>query len=161
MNKLLTIGVYGFEEAAFFRALQEAGVDTFCDIRRRRGVRGATYAFANSKRLQARLAEMGIRYLHCLELAPTDAVRHIQYEVDEKEKVAKRKRQTLSPAFIAAFEEQILCDFDARAWLDNLPPDAKVVVLFCVETEPAACHRSLIAGRIEQELAVPVEHIMP
>ena len=55
--RILTIGVYGYSEEAFFQALQVAGVDAFCDIRSRRGVRGATYAFANSKRLQARLAK--------------------------------------------------------------------------------------------------------
>ena len=43
--KIVTIGVYGFDETGFFRALQDAEVDTFCDIRDRRGVRGATYAF--------------------------------------------------------------------------------------------------------------------
>ena len=35
MIKIVTIGVYGSTEAQFFEALQEAGVDTFCDIRRR------------------------------------------------------------------------------------------------------------------------------
>ena len=50
--KLVTIGVYGFDEASFFAALQTAGVDTLCDMRQRRGVRGADYAFVNSKRLQ-------------------------------------------------------------------------------------------------------------
>ena len=55
--KFVTIGVYGSDEATFFEALQRAGVDTFCDIRWRRGVRGAKYAFANSARLQKRLAE--------------------------------------------------------------------------------------------------------
>ncbi|MFN2179799.1 MAG: hypothetical protein ACK2UV_09955, partial [Candidatus Promineifilaceae bacterium] len=56
---IVTIGVYGFDETTFFQALKDAGVDTFCDIRRRRGVRGSRYAFANSKRLQKRLAELG------------------------------------------------------------------------------------------------------
>ena len=63
--KIVTIGVYGFDEAGFFEALRKAEVDTFCDIRSRRGVRGATYAFANSMRLQARLASLGIRYIRC------------------------------------------------------------------------------------------------
>ena len=46
--KIVTIGVYGFDESGFFDALCQAEVDTFCDIRSRRGLRGATYAFANS-----------------------------------------------------------------------------------------------------------------
>ena len=71
--KIVTIGVYGFDEARFFEALRKVKVDTFCDIRNRRGVRGSTYAFANSLRLQARLAELGIRYLYRKDLAPTKA----------------------------------------------------------------------------------------
>ncbi len=51
--RIVTIGVYGFEEEEFFAALANARVDLFCDVRRRRGVRGARYAFANSQRLQA------------------------------------------------------------------------------------------------------------
>ena len=72
--KIVTIGVYGFDEAGFFRALQEARVDTFCDIRDRRGVRGSTYAFVNSQRLQTRLTNLGICYLHRKDLAPSKAV---------------------------------------------------------------------------------------
>ena len=71
----MTLGVYGFTAEAFFEALQRAGVDTFCDIRWRRGVRGREYAFANSGRLQQRLGELGMRYLHLRELAPTPALR--------------------------------------------------------------------------------------
>src|SRR4051812_16785995 len=81
--KIVTIGVYGFDEAGFFQALQAAQVDTFCDIRRRRGVRGAEYAFANRQRLAARLAALGIRYLHRLDLAPTNAMRAVQYADDK------------------------------------------------------------------------------
>ena len=39
--ELLTIGVYGFDPGGFFGALSAAGVDTFCDVRSRRGVRGS------------------------------------------------------------------------------------------------------------------------
>ena len=37
---LMTIGVYGADEDSFFGALTNAGVDTFCDVRRHRGLRG-------------------------------------------------------------------------------------------------------------------------
>ena len=33
--KIITIGVYGFDETGFFDALCNAQVDTFCDIRMR------------------------------------------------------------------------------------------------------------------------------
>ena len=82
--KIVTIGVYGFDESSFFDALCKAEVDTFCDIRSRRGVRGATYAFANSARLQARLSELGIRYLYRKDLGPTKTVRDKQAAADKK-----------------------------------------------------------------------------
>lgn len=157
--KIVTIGAFGFAEDAFFEALQQAGVDTFCDIRQRRGVRGAEYAYCNSKRLQSRLAELGIRYLHRKDLAPTTAVRQVQYAADETQGVAKRKRQVLGPAFIHAYKEQILAQFQPHSLLDDLQPGTQVVALFCVEHQPAACHRSLVAAKLQQELGLEVVHI--
>ena len=159
--KIITIGVYGFDAESFFAALQEANVDTFCDIRSRRGVRGAAYAFANSKRLQARLAELGIRYLHCKALAPTKAVRDKQAEADKADKVAKRERTTLGAAFIEAYHAECLAHFESQRLLDALASDAQVIALFCVEREPAACHRSLIADKLVKELGLEVEDIVP
>jgi uncharacterized protein (DUF488 family) len=160
MPELVTIGVYGWSEEDFFRALAVAGVDTFCDIRQRRGVRGTEYAFANSKRLQARLAEMGIRYIHCKQLAPDLAIRAGQYAADRDAKVAKRKRQALSPGFVAAYREQ-LRDFDSRSFIAGLGVEARTVALFCVERDPAACHRSLLADRLAHDEALKVTHITP
>lgn len=160
-EKIVTIGVYGYAEAEFFHALQEAGVDTFCDLRQRRGLRGATYAFANSKRLQTRLADLGIRYLHRKDLAPTKAIRERQKEADKKSKTAKRQRATLSPAFIDAYREEILADFTPESLWEELPDDVQVVALFCVEREPVACHRSLVAEKLALDPAVSVAHLTP
>lgn len=159
--KFITIGVYGTAEEDFFQALQEAGVDTFCDIRQRRGVRGAEYAFVNSQRLQKRLAEMGIRYLHRKDLAPTTAVRDQQKAADKVNKEAKRQRTALGDAFVSAYQTQVLADFQPQSLLDDLAPDAKVVALFCVERAPEACHRSLVAEKLQQDLGIEVEHIGP
>jgi uncharacterized protein (DUF488 family) len=159
--KVVTTGVYGFSEEEFFQALQEAGVDTFVDIRQRRGLRGSTYAFANSKRLQARLADLGIRYLHRKDLAPTKEVRQRQKEADKASGTAKRQRTGLSQAFVDAYREEILDDFDPQTLLEDLPPDAAVIALFCVEREPEACHRSLVAEKLQNQLNLDVEHITP
>jgi uncharacterized protein (DUF488 family) len=161
MLKVVTIGVYGATEEAFFRALQEADVDTFVDIRRRRGVRGSTYAYANSQRLQARLAELGIRYVHLLPLAPTEAVRDRQRAADEKLKTAKRARSVLSPAFVAAYREEILDRQTPQVFVEALPADARVVALFCVEREAAACHRSLVAEWLAAGEVAEIEHVVP
>jgi len=159
--RLVTIGVYGFTAEAFFAALQRAGVDTFCDIRWRRGVRGREYAFANSNRLQQRLAELGIRYLHVRELAPSPALRQRQAAADKAEGVAKRKRAALGELFVTAYREERLAAFDSREFVEQLGPNARVVALFCVEREPAACHRSLLAERLQGDLGVEVVHLTP
>ena len=159
--KIVTIGVYGFDESGFFDALCQAEVDTFCDIRSRRGLRGSTYAFANSVRLQARLSELGIRYIYRKDLGPTKTVRDKQAAADTASKTAKRKRTTLGEAFIEAYQTECLAEFEPQTLLDELESDAKVVALFCVETAPAACHRSLVAAKLAKNLNVEVEDILP
>ena len=161
MPEFVTIGVYGFDEASFFAALQAAQVDTFCDIRRRRGVRGREYAFANSNRLQARLASLGIRYVHRLDLAPSPALREVQHAIDAATHVARRQRTTLDPAFVAGYAATCLVDFDAVAFAASFGPDARVVALCCVEREPSACHRSLLAARLEAEVGGEVRELVP
>lgn len=158
--KLVTIGVYGWGADNFFRALQEAGVDTFCDVRWRRGVRGSDYAFANSQRLQHRLETLGIRYIHRRDLAPSPDVRAAQHAVDKAEKVAKRQRVGLSDPFIQRYTAQVLADFDPADLLAELG-EAQVVALCCVEREPAACHRSLLAARLSAITGTNVEHLLP
>jgi len=159
--KIVTIGVYGFTEAQFFETLQNNGVKVFCDIRWRRGVRGADYAFANHKRLQARLESMGIEYIHLRNLAPEPAIRQLQYDEDKKNRIAKRKRSTLSPDFIAAYQEEVLANFDGRVFLDAILEDTKAMALFCVEREPQACHRLLLAEHLQETTGAVVEHLLP
>ena len=159
--KIVTIGVYGFDEDSFFEALCKAKVDTFCDIRSRRGVRGSTYAFANSLRLQARLAELGIHYIYRKDLAPTKAVRDKQAAADKATKTAKRKRTALGEEFITAYHTECLAEFDPHSLLDDLEEGAQVVALFCVEKNPEACHRSLVADKLMKVLNLEVEDILP
>lgn len=161
MVEFVTIGVHGWDAKAFFHALQDAGVDTLCDIRRRRGVRGAEYAFANSQRLQKRLAELGIAYIHRLDLAPSNAARAAQHAVDDGEKIARRQRTALSPAFADAYRLECLAGFDSRQFVASLDEAARVVALLCVEREPAACHRSLLADQLARDLNTPVRHLTP
>src|SRR5438094_855799 len=67
--RIVTIGLYGFDEDDFFDSLVAARVNVFCDLRQRRGVRGKLYRYANSSRLQQRLHALGIAYYHCKQLA--------------------------------------------------------------------------------------------
>ncbi|MBM3143785.1 MAG: DUF488 domain-containing protein [Chloroflexi bacterium] len=159
MLKIVTIGVYGFSETQFFETLQEAGVDVFCDVRWRRGVRGSEYAFANHQRLQARLESMGIEYIHRKDLAPMPEIRQRQSEADRRERIAKRKRESLSAEFVSAYQAEILSAFDPHEFITALPEGKEVVALFCVEREPAACHRSLLAESLRCIEGIEIEHL--
>ena len=157
--EIVTIGVYGFDREAFFQALLDAHVAIFCDLRARRGVRGSQYTFANSTRLQQSLQQIGIRYVHCKELAPSAALRSIQAEEDKQAHIAKRARNTLSQRFIQGYEQECLATLDARQFIARISENANVVCLFCVEHEPDACHRSLVAQCLAQELNLHLKHI--
>jgi uncharacterized protein (DUF488 family) len=157
--RVVTIGAHGFDEEGFFAALCQAGVDTFCDIRLRRGMRGSTYAFANSERLQQRLSELGIRYVHRRELAPTQKIRDRQAQADREAGEGKRSRTALAPAFVDAFRSERLAGFDSAGFIRELGQDVRAVALFCVESEPQACHRSLVSERLARDLNLPVEHL--
>jgi uncharacterized protein (DUF488 family) len=161
MIEFVTIGVYGFDAERFFRALVDAHVDTLCDIRRRRGVRGADYAFANSRRLQERLASLNIRYLHRIDLAPADDLREKQAKVDEQTHTARRQRKLLSDQFVAGYRDTVLAGFDGVRFVAEFGPTAHVVALLCVEREPAACHRSLLADYLHTTPGVAVRHLTP
>ncbi len=158
--QLYTIGVYGFTAGSFFGKLIENKIDTFCDIRRRRGVRGAEYSFANSRKLQERLAELNINYLHIIDLSPTDEIRKIQYVRDKEEHKSQRKRDSLSREFISAYKKEILSKFDFQSLVDQLESSrAGRVVLFCVERNPDACHRSLAAEALQKKYGYKVKHL--
>jgi uncharacterized protein (DUF488 family) len=161
IEKVVTIGVYGFTEDGFFGALEEGGVDVLCDIRARRGVRGRAYAFANAKRLQDRLEKKGIRYVYRKELAPSEAVRFCQKAADRQDGVKKRERTQLSPGFVQAYEAHCLNGFDARAFVEGLGTPATALALLCVERVPQACHRLLVGERIAADTGITLEHLLP
>jgi uncharacterized protein (DUF488 family) len=144
-----TIGVFNSTEDQFFQKLVDQRIDTFCDIRQRRGVRGSHYAFVNSNRLQEKLASLGIRYLYVKELAPTDAIRAIQKSADIKNSVTNTYRQLLDKNFTRTYETEILDRFDFEKFVDHLTGmNAKRITFFCVEEIAEACHRSLVLKRI-------------
>jgi uncharacterized protein (DUF488 family) len=160
VKQLATIGVYAFTLEEFLRSLREAGVRLVLDVRQRRGVRGPQYAWANSKRLQAALEEAGIAYQHHPELAPTTDLRQLQYREDERLGVGKRSREQLAPEYRERYTREILDRADLDAVVAELP-EAGAGALLCVERDPEACHRSLIADRLAAEYQVPVTHLRP
>jgi uncharacterized protein (DUF488 family) len=156
---LRTIGVYGFDHDSFLAALSGAGVDLLLDVRQRRGVRGSEYAWANAQRLQAALDEAGIGYSHLKELAPTTEMRRLQYAEDERRGEGKRSRTELAPAYVEHYTAAVLDQVDLEPivrWIGNSEP-----ALLCVERDPEACHRSLVAARLTREFGFEVEHLRP
>jgi uncharacterized protein (DUF488 family) len=158
VKRLATVGVYGFTVEEFLDALREADVRLLLDVRQRRGVRGPQYAWANAKRLQTALAEAGIGYRHHPELAPTTELRRLQYEEDDRLGVGKRSRVELAPEYRRRYLSEILDHADLGELVAELPDDGAGALL-CVERDPEACHRSLIAERVAAEYGVPVTHL--
>lgn len=141
-------------------ALRAAGVQRVLDVRQRRGVRGPQYAWANARRLQAALAAAGIAYSHHRELAPTTELRQLQYAEDARLGVGKRSRVELAPACRARYISEILDPADLRPLLTELT-SCGLGALLCVERDPEACHRSLVAERLADEHGFAVVHLRP
>ncbi|MFD3557852.1 DUF488 family protein [Streptomyces goshikiensis] len=160
MVKLATIGVYGFDAGSFLERLRQADVRLLLDVRQRRGVRGPDYAWANSRRLQAALAEAGIGYRHHRELAPTTELRHLQYAEDDRQGVGKRSRRELAAEYTRRYTAEILGPADLDPIVAELPSDGSAT-LFCVELDPEACHRSLVAQRLAGQHHLTIEHLRP
>ncbi len=157
---ILTVGVYGTTEDTFFRALVENDVTDFVDIRRRRGMRGSQYRYVNSTYLQTKLASLGIIYHHIIDLAPTSDIRLEQQNRDAEEGVAKTARTNLSNVFVERYKKEILATFDLNSFLKAFDA-AKVLVLFCVEHAPDACHRSIVGSEIASRFHSETRDITP
>lgn len=158
--EFFTIGVYNSTEKEFFKKLTDNHIDTFCDIRQRRGVRGAKYSFVNSIRLQERLNELEIKYGHIINLAPSSEIRELQKEADLQRGELKRERQVLGQVFTIEYKNRVLNNFDFEAFIDQLENvGANRVVLFCVEEKPEACHRSIISQKLLEKYNYRVTHL--
>ena len=158
--KFYTIGVYNSTAEEFFKKLTQNRIDTFYDIRQLRGVRGAQYSFVNSNKLQSKLNDLGIRYVYEKDLAPTNEVRAIQKKADEKYGIQQRKRQELSSAFVMEYNKSILSRFDFEHFIENLKKEkCKRIVLFCVEENHEACHRSIVSTKLTRDYKFEVTHL--
>jgi uncharacterized protein (DUF488 family) len=151
--------VYGWSLDSFLAALRAAGVTTLVDVRQRRGVRGSEYAWANAKRLEAALAAAGIAYRHEPDLAPTTELRQVQYAEDDRRGVGKRSRTELAPEYARRFAAEILAGVDLAPIAAELASER--AALLCVERDPEACHRSLVADRLARDYGFRVTHLRP
>lgn len=160
VHSIRTIGVYGFDAESFLKQLERADVRLLLDVRQRRGVRGPEYAWANSLRLQAALTEARIGYRHHHELAPTTELRQLQYAEDARQGVGKRTRRELAAGYVSRYTAEILDRVDLERIVSVLPGNG-AAALFCVERDPEACHRSLIAHRLVERYDLNADHLRP
>ncbi|HEV3379209.1 MAG TPA: DUF488 family protein [Thermoleophilaceae bacterium] len=64
--------------------------------------------------------------------------------IDVRQGVGKRSRVELAPQYRERYIHEILDRADLEPIVESLPADS-VTALLCVERDPEACHRSLIA----------------
>ena len=74
--------------------------------------------------------------------------------------MGKRSRLALAPEYVERFTRAILDAADLDALVAALPADG-AAALMCVERDPEACHRSLVAARLAADFGVAVEHLRP
>jgi uncharacterized protein (DUF488 family) len=130
------------------------------DVRQRRGVRGREYAWANAVRLQAALESAAVAYRHLMPLAPTTELRQVQYAEDARLGVGKRSRKVLAEEYAERYTREVLDRVDLEPLVASLPSDGASALL-CVEADPEACHRSIIASRMATLYGVEIAHIRP
>jgi hypothetical protein len=114
----------------------------------------------NSNKLQERLKTLGIKYLHILDLAPTNEIREAQKLADKLNNIKKRERNELGDEFKELYNKEILAKYnleDLFSRLNNL--NSKNIILFCVEKEPCACHRSLISDKLMENYQIQTLHL--
>jgi len=158
--EFFTIGVFNATEHEFFNKLTKNKIDTFCDIRQRRGVRGAKYSFVNSNRLQNKLNELDIKYCYIAGLAPTTEIRELQKKIDQEKGELKTERQELGQVFTIEYKNRILKNFDFEFFIQNLEQiNANRIALFCVEENALACHRSIVTNKLTAEYNYNVTHL--
>jgi uncharacterized protein (DUF488 family) len=158
--KFYTLGVYGSTEEDFFQKLIDSGIDLFCDIRQRRGVRGLKYNFINSIRLQQKLNSLNIKYEHIIELAPTTEIREFQKEADAQKGERKNERKELGEIFKIEYKNRILDQFNFENFIEKLDKTGvKNIVFFCVEENAEACHRSLVINQLKTKYNFDTIHL--
>ena len=94
------------------------------------------------------------------ELAPTTELRQLQYAADDRHGVGKRSRRELAAEYVRRYTAEILDRADLTPIVSALPRSGPTALL-CVERDPEACHRSLIAQRLSERHRVAIDHLRP
>jgi hypothetical protein len=87
-------------------------------------------------------------------------MRRLQYREDDRLGVGKRSRTRLAEEYRRRYLAEVLDRIDLREVVDQLPADG-IAALLCVERDPEACHRSLIAGLLAERHGARISHLRP
>ncbi len=145
--KLATIGYEGAPQEAVFAALKEAGVDLLVDVR---AVTSSRRPGFSKRHLASGLPEQGVGYLHLRGLGTPKEGRLAARSGD----LAALKR------IFGKHMKTPEARHDYEALL-GLLHGGKKICLMCYEHDPAECHRTIIAERVQEELGLSVEHLVP
>jgi uncharacterized protein (DUF488 family) len=84
----------------------------------------------------------------------------VQYRGDDRLDVGKRSHVELASEYRERYLHEILNPVDLSPLVAELPVN-RAAALFCMERDPEACHRSLVAKRLAEEHCVTVVHLLP
>ncbi|GAB3717581.1 hypothetical protein GCM10028793_55430 [Nocardiopsis oceani] len=87
-------------------------------------------------------------------------MRQLQYAADARQRVGKRSRRELAAEYTRRYTAEILDPVDLTPIVSVLPSSGTAALL-CVERDPEACHRSLIAQRLAEQHPVTTDHLRP
>ena len=74
--------------------------------------------------------------------------------------MGKRSRVLLAAAYRDRYTREILDQADLDQLVAEMPKDT-LATLLCVEPNPEACHRSLIAERLSDDYGCQLVHLVP
>ena len=137
MSVLFTVGYEGTDIERFVRTLKAVGVRQLADVR---AVPVSRKAGFSKKKLAARLAEEGIEYFHFVSLGDPkpgrDAARAGQHDL-----------------FRSIYGAHIQTDHAQDALRDLADTvQAAATCLLCFERDPEACHRTILAHEVSEEI---------
>ncbi|GAA5513750.1 hypothetical protein Dcar01_02495 [Deinococcus carri] len=144
LSTLLTLGYEEADLDAFLATLEEHGITLLVDTRERAQSRRRGYS---KTALGQALAERGIGYRHLRALGTPPSLRK-EYRLSHDFALLER-----------GYHAHLATQGEALAELGALAARERVCLL-CYEADPAACHRSLIARRLQVlGLVGAVEHL--
>jgi uncharacterized protein (DUF488 family) len=141
------IATIGYEKATLpdvIGRLQAGGADLVIDVR---AVASSRRAGFSKTLLAGSLAEAGLGYLHLRDLGtPKPGRQAAQAGRTEEMKAIFAEHMTTAGA-LGALEQAIEAALGRRA------------CLLCYETDPACCHRTIVAERIAARTGQPILHL--